>query len=207
MDKFRVGEEVVVIKAHPFGVLSSEYKKGDKAIYEGKDTFRMVDGYPQTNNSMDCFTKLGNSMYEQLAERIEQIEGWDKETDDILQEINAPYNIMISSTDKKIEYDSFVYLIGYGEESTYYEENRGCRIKFPYHSQYEKLQAFKDALKWLLDNSSIPKPDKNREGKIERLEAKLNCIKAETNHRMALIQKEAETKVDEVREEIEELKK
>ena len=58
MDKFKIGEEVVVIKTRgEGGTLAFGYKKGNTAIFLGARLFKMYDGILQTDVHMDCFEK------------------------------------------------------------------------------------------------------------------------------------------------------
>lgn len=57
MEKFKIGEEVVVTRAKG-SVLAGRYKPGDKAVYRGEGEFRMFDGQMQVDTGMTCFGKL-----------------------------------------------------------------------------------------------------------------------------------------------------
>lgn len=107
------------------------------------------------------------SKYEELKERIKNLQnGWDKEADDILQEITKReyYHLDITCGNNYSE-AMYIDVKASGDE---------C-IRFDFDNQCSKLEAFKKALLWLLDHSDIKKDEK--EEKIKELEMKANCIK------------------------------
>ncbi len=87
------------------------------------------------------------SKYDELKSRIENVEGWDKEADDIIQEIGREYEIQFEQ-DATSRYGSMtIWRRSYSDDKGY----------FKYTSQCDKLEAFKKALMWLLDHSDIKK--------------------------------------------------
>ena len=105
--------------------------------------------------------------YTELKQRIEGLRnGWDKEADDILNEIYkekgelpAVYiNIFCGSQDR-IEIE---------------DESHHTLEKFSFEEQCGKLTAFKFALLWLLDHSNIKRDEKQE--KLTALETQLKDI-------------------------------
>jgi hypothetical protein len=112
-----------------------------------------------TEDKMDKYTELKN--------RIERVEAWDKEADDILQEINPSdfFSISIPIKDK----DTSISIRG---------SNGLIIVIFDYNSQCEKLEAFKKALMWLLDHSDIRKKDNTAlQEQLSKLEKQIQEIK------------------------------
>jgi hypothetical protein len=95
------------------------------------------------------------SKYDELKARIDKVEGWTKEADDILQEIyknsnDAYYALSIGVRDTENHRGTQEIRIQMGESAIE-------QVRFPFISQCSKNTAFKQALMWLLDNSSIKK--------------------------------------------------
>lgn len=119
--------------------------------------------------------KIGDPMskYQELKERIEALDnGWTKEADDILNELDregTAYRLSIPIWHGKNNSGIIIYK---GDKEV---------IAFRYYSQCEKLKAFKKALMWLLDHSSIKneKQDKidNIQEQINELQKKLEDLK------------------------------
>ena len=168
MSKFKVGESVVVVKTRKeSGVISGDYQKGDKATYIGDEEYRMFDGSIQVDLFTKCFGKIKCFQYEDLKQRIEGITAWNKEADDILMEIKTYHTISFGQDENGCAKHPS------GEIVVTPKRNRDIEKVFRYSSQCEKLEAFKKAFLWLLDHSDIPKVDKEREVRIEKLEAKM----------------------------------
>jgi len=104
------------------------------------------------------------SKYDELKGRIEALDdGWNKEADDVLQEIQGEYYLLIGASN---------YI---GISRTVLESSRVA--DFYYNSQCGKMTAFKQALIWLLDHSSIKKDEKKF--KIREIEDKIDALKNE----------------------------
>ena len=111
------------------------------------------------------------TQYDDLKERISNVTGWDKEADDILQEIGGDYYICIKARNSE---STFV-------RSVEIQSNVGDRVlvgrPLRYRNQCEKLSAFKQALLWLLDKSEAEKAKEGDRAEVEvdgqRFEAKL----------------------------------
>ena len=103
--------------------------------------------------------------------------GWDKELGDIMQEISAPYNLLIPTFVIYNNYKGYIYIIGYGKSSIYSRGSRTSEHEFHFSSQCGKLTALRDAVLWLLDNSDIPKSLVGKTAEVEvdgqKYEAKL----------------------------------
>lgn len=127
--------------------------------------------------------KVGETnMYDELKERIEAVEGWDKEADNILQEIGVMYFIDIPTTNKLGRNDGTISIATAKMENPLelkcprpIKESK-VLADFYYTDQCEKLQAFKDALMWLLDHSDIKKDIVGEEVKAE-IEGKIYKVK------------------------------
>ncbi len=153
MSKFKVGDRVQEIdwcgdmfaRGKIYTVFS---KAGFPYIYSdsGKDGVN-PNGYPT------LFKKIRGSMskYDELKDRIDGVTRWDKEADDILQEI-GDVNLYLTIKTKHMGDGSGKVTIT-DETCDSYEEKE----KFYFNNQCEKLTAFKTALIWLLDNSSTKK--------------------------------------------------
>lgn len=125
------------------------------------------------------------SKYTELKQRIENLNnGWDKEADDILQELSkTEYYLCIKCLNEATIFRTTIEI-----------QNNGRHLleEFYFSSQCEKLKAFKSALLWLLDHSNIKKDEKQGEINILR-----NCI--------AAAQKTFEAQVRELERQIKEL--
>jgi hypothetical protein len=89
------------------------------------------------------------SEYEKLKSRIEALDdGWNKEADDILQEIQKHYPHRVDITICQDIWNT-------NECPTGQVEVNRQPLYFFYHSQCEKLTVFKQTLMWLLDHSTI----------------------------------------------------
>ena len=114
------------------------------------------------------------SQYDTMKFRIENLQnGWDKDADDILAEIR-PY------MDK--DYLLFIPFCSHGH--IYIHDTQDKKdvqaeswASFYYDTQCEKMSAFKKALLWLLDHSSIKKDEKQE--KIKELEGKVKELQEE----------------------------
>lgn len=163
MTKFKVGDRVVKDGKHGtigFTTTSLCCVQWDGAEYEGSIPYEKLS----SEGNMDKYTELKN--------RIEALkDGWNKEADDILQEMNLPtanfYFIAIEiRNDHPV--NGCVRII---------DANTEVVSDFEFRGQCEKLKAFKQALLWLLDHSDIKKDEKQE--KIAKLEADLARIQEE----------------------------
>ncbi|KKK61561.1 hypothetical protein LCGC14_3013110, partial [marine sediment metagenome] len=145
------------------------FKVGDKFNNDGEIYFK--DTKTGTTSiiwvrQFNQFIKLGGTMtkYEELKRDIEGLEnGWDKDADDVLQELNV-------SKDKfytiEIEIRNDHSIVGYLD----LKHNNLVAQRFEFHNQCEKMDAFRKALLHLLDHSNIKKTTE-REDKILALES------------------------------------
>ena len=182
MSKFRVGDRVEVKALNCCPETRKMYKgKKYKISYETTSCHKGVKCWHLEDAI--CFleadlVKLGGSMskYEDLRKRITALEdGWNKDADDIIMEIRIHHEILFSQDEGR----SLGGL--YGHITITPKRSEGIRngiVKtFKFTSQCEKLSAFKDALMWLLDNSSIKKVDRERVDKIADLQRQLDELK------------------------------
>jgi hypothetical protein len=109
------------------------------------------------------------SKYSELKQRIEAVQAWDKEADDILQELDkeGKYDIDIPT-----QSNSSIWIHSHNEFSL---QTNGIS-EYTYTTQCEKLQAFKKALLWLLDHSEIKKDIVGQEVKAD-IEGKTYKVK------------------------------
>jgi len=181
--KFKVGDRVIKVKNRP-DCSNSCCKVGDKGVVNYVDNSGFSIKFPSARYFCEGFKykdnvvkKIRGSMqYEDLKERIEAVVAWDKDADDILQEIGGEYGIRIATV------NDFAYINIYKGERGWLEDGeRVTRLllkSFTYSGQCEKLEAFKKALLWLLDHSDIKKIDSEREDTIKKLEQELYDIRS-----------------------------
>jgi len=159
MSGFQVGDKVEVMKT--FGTFPKLGQIGIITKIE-EDLVYLDNDHKSGNYTLDLYIKLikkGDAMskYEDLKRRINALDnGWTKTADDIMQEIwKAPsddlqlYWLLIGN-----EANSSIRII----KSPYNDNIEEDKVAdFRYKNQCEKLKAFKNALLWLLDHSSISK--------------------------------------------------
>jgi len=142
MNKFKVGDKVRCI--NQIGWEESTHRNGKPFVV------RESDLYAVNGPHKEDFIKIGGTMsqYEDLKARINALNGWDKEADDIGAIIrdHLPMCYYISATLYKGS--GWVEILDY---------KRDLQKSFSFEDQCSKLQAFKDALLWLLDHSDIKK--------------------------------------------------
>jgi hypothetical protein len=107
------------------------------------------------------------NQYDSLKARIANVTAWDKEADDILQEIGKGYALAIVCSDTSFPASILIRETKISpripNEKFITEDLAGFR----YNSQCEKLTAFKKALMWLLDHSDIKKTIVGTTQKVE----------------------------------------
>ena len=126
--------------------------------------------------------KIGGSMYHELKERIENIQEYGKNADDLLEEIGG-HRILVMRFERI-----------YGDKNKgqiVIDQNKSAAAwrfpkdgVFPYSSQCEKLTAFKSALLWLLEYSGIKKgltEEKRRslQSQMDKLKIQMEDIQKE----------------------------
>lgn len=154
MSTYKGSEAIVTGFDHSQGYVIIEWIKG---CYNGEQS----DG----SYEEERFKKLGGSMYQDLKDRIEALDdGWNKDCDDLLKDINPPkYSIQVYS-------DRIDVYCGYDLQTMH-------TANFLYSTQCKKMSALKEALLWLLDHSDIAKVDKKRETQIEKLLEEVGLLK------------------------------
>ena len=178
-EEFSVGDRVRIIKkscGHATPSCPCEGKIGTiiEHPYENEYKFAVeIVGWCGYNKEHLQLVEGGSmSKCEELKGRIEALSnGWDKEADDVLQEIV-----------KGSIYYSFD-ITRYGDENgkmrgivKVYQENSSWSSEFHYSSQCEKMEAFKNALLCLLENSDIKKDIVGQEVKAD-IEGKIYKVK------------------------------
>ena len=172
--KFEIGDKVKVkgVKSN----VSFKFNNRNAIITKigsNGDWYNIDLEYPDDSGIWGCELELierGSIMseHEKLKQRIthwyESAQGkgggWDKELDDILEEMNLTHGYSLSIGVKKGEY-----------RITILNDDTLQKIevfnKFYYKDQCHKLTALRDAVLWLLDNSDI---SKNLVGKTAEVE-------------------------------------
>ena len=116
--------------------------------------------------------------YNKLKQRIEGLKnGWNKEAADILQEVKGKHSFIVWISSSGLQSSIRVYSgmpvvidwAGGGNDG-----KLEAAFKFSFLSQCEEMTAFKSALLWLLDHSSIKKDEKQE--KLTALETQLKDI-------------------------------
>ena len=174
---FEVGDEVEILNCS----CSHKHKKpkpnywcvgtvgkivDGKTLSRGEIAVLKGDGWCEHKKSE--LTKIGGSMnkYEELKGRIGALSnGWDKEADDVLKEMNLSSDYRLSIPTWEPVGDLIIL------------KSNNIHKNFSYDSQCEKMEAFKKALMWLLDHSDIKKDEKAEQ--LSALEVKLDEIKEE----------------------------
>lgn len=185
MNKFEVGDTVKCIDLH------NAHWREDEGRYKDTVYIPLVRGNPieviEIQNGMlmldnrrlynpECFIRVGGSMskYNQLKGRIESLnDGWTKECDDILNEISSDpqYDISIPCGNKHPNTSlRYVTILNSQNTSKWIET-------FRYTDQCSKLEAFKQALLWLLDHSDVKQDDK--QSKIDELQKQVDRLQVE----------------------------
>ncbi len=168
MEKFKVGDRVELTKKCSglnTGNTLIVYEIKEDGIYDGLWANKTGK---DNNEKRGCrcqklwkLIKRGEAM--SLRQRIKTLSnGWDKDCDDLLQEIlgNETCAIRINNKQKDIRIE-------------YYKSFD--KVVFPYTSQCSKMTAFKDALLWLLDKSGLEKKEEKQE-KVAKLWDKIREI-------------------------------
>jgi len=137
------------------------HKKNTEEMHAKPNSFKLI--------------KRGSEMsrYEELKRKIHEVEGWTKDVDDMLEEITTSggghFTITIPSYGEIGEFGNIIVNTKHWNCCTSGKQY----MKFSFTSQCSKNTAFKSALMWLLDHSSL-KDDKKE--KREQLQTQLNDI-------------------------------
>jgi len=169
MSKYQVGDKVVLATIRAGEIVTIyrkdgkgynlEYSSGHRgiAIWYDHEIEHKIIGEPM-------------SKYECLKQRIEALDdGWNKEADDVLAEINTVYDICFRT------YDDGGGRINLFKNMYKTDDGNGDFSK-EFNTQCQKMQAFKSALLWLLDHSDMKN---EKQDKIKELEAKVKEIQRE----------------------------
>jgi len=161
MRKFKIGDRVRW-KGHTGTIMWVRGEK-TKTLWDKDSSFDGKTTYHDRNLSNN-FTKIGESKmskYQELKSRIEALDnGWDKEADDMLEEIGTRFPGGLNP------YFKIGTTRGRGKIFITDMSNKE-HTEFCYTNQCEKNQVFKNALLWLLDHSDIKKDLVGTEQKVE----------------------------------------
>jgi len=170
MSKFKVGDRVTSTGMYAVGDNGTVMlDDGSRMLYHVKFdklklTLWMYENNLRKENTM--------SKYQEMKERIEALDnGWDKDADDIRREIGIAFHFILDEDATS----------GYGHIEMSRRGYTQTNKHFTFTSQCSKMTAFKKALMWLLDNSSIKKDDKRKEKEeiqkeIDKLQDRLNNL-------------------------------
>ncbi len=120
--------------------------------------------------------KIGETMT--TRNRINNLNnGWDKDADDVLQEIGKGYAISATCVPLNPSYISIRKTQSPSVKVGNYISYK-LLARFPYTSQCSKITAFKDALLWLLEKSELEKEDKIKElkDKMKEIQEAINNL-------------------------------
>ncbi len=187
MSKFEIGDKVRCIDISPevYGTIKSKKDSfGDYAVeldiprYYHSCLGKTKEGYGYWGLEKDL-QKVEDKMskYDELKNKIESLEnGWDKDADDVKNEICGKYKTKILIDD----YDRKIIIQGAGSAAFW----GGQDIEFAFSSQCSKMDAFKKALMWLLDHSNIKKglsEEKRRDlqRQMDKLRVQMETIQKE----------------------------
>ncbi len=166
--KYEIGDKVMVIEAN-VGEFE-EYKGKTGTIikicctyeFPYKVSFDKESGLALWSKVELIERSKPMSKYQSLKERIDNVTAWDKEADDIMREIcknlpekiNGKYCKEMALTIKVTAFNS-EYMVFTARNTGIFGQD--ISPIFNYSSQCEKLEAFKKAMMYLLDNSDIKK--------------------------------------------------
>lgn len=150
---------------HDAGILPQDYNN-HRSYYMGN-----VYDYQQREATM--------SKYQEKKKQIENLQiGWDKEADDLINELANYFNcyvcIKVYHDGGKNEKD------GRGTVSVELGNRALPDARFHFYSQCEKLDAFKQALLWLLDHSDIKKDEKEEKIKVLKEQRSKLCAEVQS---------------------------
>ena len=183
MSKFKVGDRVTSTGMYAVGDNGTVMlDDGGSIPYHVKfDTAGLTLWMYEDNLKMEGSTM---SKYEELKDRIEALDnGWDKDADDLMQEIakDGLYIIVMSASNSgRCTHCIRIYKTWSEVEGK--ETGSNYLFQKHYSSQCSKMIAFKEALMWLLDHSDIAKEDKKKAEKRDKLQAQLDKIQEQINN-------------------------
>ena len=104
-----------------------------------------------------------------LRDRIEALTGWNKEADDILQEISKNSKVDMEGYYLNIRAFNPPSSISSSPMQIMNPDNKVIHEIRYVPNQYSKLRAFKDALLYLLDKSGLEKVDKEKDELLKQI--------------------------------------
>ena len=156
--KFKVGDKVRRIEGCHLRMIVGDTATIEEICGNGVrlKEYKMWDGKGTHDRGNLKLVEEGRtvSKYDELKERIANVTAWDKEADDILQEMG-----FFKNNANEIRF--------FNQQITVWEDGMGSFEYFNFKSQCEKLEAFKKALMWLLDHSDIKKSIVGEEKRAE----------------------------------------
>jgi len=174
MSKFKIGDKVEIPQTrmgsnntllktkYSYAVVSYIYHC-NIGVSEVENYERHKGNYGISFNSHELKKWKGDPM--SLKSRIEALEnGWDKDGDEILEELLYERQYYFSVLQCQ---DESGHIGIFNRSSANWKFYTDEVKKFAFNSQCEKMQAFKDALLWLLDKSGLEGHKKGDKIKIE----------------------------------------
>lgn len=118
-----------------------------------------------------------------LRDRILALKnGWNKEANDILNELHQPFSICIPTRTSINRFTSHILSIydslevPSGSTKENQTELRKIRKQFAFKSECEKNEAFKRALLWILEESEKPKVGQDHDVEIKGVKVKVRIL-------------------------------
>ena len=150
---FRVGDVVECISGCVelnHGERNTVNKTDRLHLYIGVTSYGTIDyGFFKTRFKLISRGASHMSKKEELKRRIDKVEGWDKGTDDLINDITELDNL----THLRIEIKWFCSIQNNIQVDFCFDCGKDILRTFPYDSQCSKNAAFKSALLWLLNHS------------------------------------------------------
>ena len=172
---FKVGDRVRCIDSENDGYTGPGVRPYKNNIYTISKVgigsrFVGLDNDKETGWLVNHFELINNIKEDNMKDRIEALTGWDKEADDILQEL-----------DKKNPWYAIV-MDCRSSGSVYVIDNSSENVSgyFSYLNQCDKLRQFKNALVWMADKAGLLEPKlegKEIKAEIEGKTYKVKVIK------------------------------
>ena len=161
--KFQIGDVVERIDC-PYGKIQVGYQATITGLDEINALLLDIDG-GEYHYSSKYFKLIKRGTFvskrEQFRRRIDKAEGWTKDIDDLLLELDMDYDIIIPTGSNKVNGGAIGIVkgvLGDGGRVSYEKT-------FVFNNQCDKNGAFKKALYWLVDHSKY-KNDKQEKWEV-----------------------------------------